>query len=59
EIVFQHAASPDKTLVFVEGATHGISTCKDCEQFPGQYGDTVKTTFDYAAGWLENHFVSH
>jgi pimeloyl-ACP methyl ester carboxylesterase len=57
EIVFEHAASPDKQLVFVEGATHGISTCTTCEQYPGQYGDTVKTTFDYAAGWLESHFV--
>jgi pimeloyl-ACP methyl ester carboxylesterase len=58
EIFFQHAASQDKQLVFVEGATHNITPCRACEQVPGQYGDTVKTTFDYVAGWLRERFVT-
>lgn len=58
EIFFQHAASSDKQLVFVEGAAHGLTTCRPCEQFPGQYGDTAKTTFDYVANWLRERFVS-
>jgi pimeloyl-ACP methyl ester carboxylesterase len=58
EIFYQHAASSDKQLVFVEGASHGISTCKACEQYSGQYGDTVQTTFDYVAGWLRERYPS-
>ncbi|MFI7617332.1 hypothetical protein ACIBP6_39525 [Nonomuraea terrae] len=27
-------------------------------RLPGQYGDTVKTTFDQVAGWLTDHRVS-
>jgi hypothetical protein len=53
----QHAASPDKQLVYVEGASHNIVTCKACEQYPGQYGDTVQTTFDYVAAWLRERFL--
>jgi pimeloyl-ACP methyl ester carboxylesterase len=57
EIFFQRAVSQDKQLVFVEGASHNITPCRACEQFPGQYGDTVKTTFDYVAVWLRERFV--
>jgi hypothetical protein len=42
----------DKTIVFVEGATHGFNTAKDCEEYPGQFGDTTKTMFDYVDKWL-------
>ncbi|KAF2162365.1 hypothetical protein M409DRAFT_58459 [Zasmidium cellare ATCC 36951] len=44
--VFQDC-SDDKTIAFVEGASHTIDVCKDCESFPGQYGDTIKTCFDF------------
>jgi pimeloyl-ACP methyl ester carboxylesterase len=57
EIFLQHASSQDKQLVFVEGASHNLTPCRACEQFPGQYGDTVKTTFDYVAGWLRERFI--
>lgn len=56
EIFFDHAASQDKTLVFVDGASHNITPCNACEEFPGQYGDTVKTTFDYVASWVRERF---
>jgi hypothetical protein len=26
--------------------------CTKCEKTPGQFGDTVKTTYDYVDGWL-------
>jgi pimeloyl-ACP methyl ester carboxylesterase len=58
EIFYEHAGSTDKELSFVEGATHGFTPCKPCEKTPGQYGDTVKTTFDHVAGWLTDHYVS-
>jgi hypothetical protein len=52
ETIYEHAKSADKTLVFIEGASHGYATCKRCEKTPGQYGDTIKTLYDYADGWL-------
>ena len=52
ELIYEHAKSADKTIAFVEGATHLFTTCTRCEKTPGQYGDTVKTTYDYVDRWL-------
>ena len=52
ETIFENAKSADKTLIFVEGASHDLTTCKDCEKHPGQFGDTQKTTYDYIDKWL-------
>jgi hypothetical protein len=52
ETIHNHVKSADKTLVYVEGALHVYTTCKKCEKTPGQYGDTQKTTYDYADSWL-------
>ena len=52
EIIYGNAKSADKTIAFVEGATHVFTTCTPCEKTPGQYGDTMKTTYDYVDGWL-------
>jgi hypothetical protein len=52
EGIYENAASPDKTIAFVEGATHLYTPCKPCEKTPGQFGDTVKTTYDYVDAWL-------
>ena len=56
EMIHELATSEDKTLAFVEGASHMLWPAKECESYPGQFGDTVKLTFDYAADWLDNHF---
>lgn len=56
EMIYELSASEDKTLAFVEGASHMLWPAKECEEFPGQFGDTVKLTFDYAADWLDKHF---
>ncbi len=52
ETIYNHSKATDKTLAFVEGATHGYTPCKKCEKTPGQYGDTIKTLYDYADKWL-------
>jgi hypothetical protein len=52
EVIHQHARSVDKSIAFVEGATHMYDTCKECEKIPGQFGDTLKTTYDYIDGWM-------
>jgi hypothetical protein len=52
ETIYDLARSRDKSIAFVEGATHLYETCKPCERQPGEFGDTRKTTYDYIDGWL-------
>jgi len=52
ETIFEDAKSADKTLIFVEGASHDLTTCKECEKYPGQFGDTRKNTYDQIDRWL-------
>jgi hypothetical protein len=52
EIIHEYAVSGDKTLAFVEGASHLFTTAKECERFPGEFGDTQKNTFAYVDAWL-------
>jgi hypothetical protein len=52
ETIYNVSPSPDKSIAFIEGASHIIEPCKPCESTPGQFGDTVKTTYDYVDLWL-------
>lgn len=52
ETIYGLAKSRDKSIAFVEGATHLYTPCTKCERRPGEYGDTVKTTYDYIDAWL-------
>lgn len=52
ETIYNNSAATDKSLAFVEGASHMYNTCRQCEKTPGQFGDTIKTLNDYADQWL-------
>ncbi len=52
EAAYDHSGSSDKSLAFIEGATHLYTPCQPCEATPGQFGDTVRTTYDYIDNWL-------
>ncbi|KAL4933942.1 uncharacterized protein BDV17DRAFT_286747 [Aspergillus undulatus] len=52
KIYLAATGTDDKTIAFVEGAQHTINTCTECEKFPGEFGDTVRTAFDFMDGWL-------
>ncbi|MBI3935217.1 MAG: hypothetical protein HY316_11050 [Acidobacteria bacterium] len=56
EIHYEVAASTDKDFVVIEGATHGITPCTECETSPGQYSNTVKNFFDYLEKWIKARF---
>lgn len=56
EVIYENAASTEKTIAFVEGATHMLTTAKDAEKVPGQFGDATAVLFDYAAKWLDASF---
>lgn len=52
ETIYDHEASRDKSIAFIEGATHVYTPCTACETVPGQFGDTMKTTYDYIDRWV-------
>jgi acetyl esterase/lipase len=56
ETAYRHAASKDKSIAFVEGATHGFAPCQPCAKTPGQFGDTTGRTLAYVADWIGAHF---
>ncbi len=53
---YDMSASKDKDFIVIEGAVHGFTPCTACEQTPGQYSNTVKNLFDYAAKWINARF---
>jgi pimeloyl-ACP methyl ester carboxylesterase len=57
ELIYEHAASADKTIAYVEGALHDFAPSKTTEPSPGYFGDTTKTIFDYVDAWLASRFV--
>lgn len=54
ETIYNHAVSADKDIAFVEGANHKFYPAANCEEYPGQFGDTMKLLHDYAAEWLSS-----
>ena len=50
------AASKDKDFVVIEGAMHTFGPCKPCESSPGQYSNTIRNLFDYAAAWINARY---
>jgi pimeloyl-ACP methyl ester carboxylesterase len=56
EIHYEAAASLDKELIVIEGATHGFAPCTACETTPGQYSNSQKNFFDYVTRWINARF---
>lgn len=52
ETIYEMSASEDKTIAFVEGASHKFTPARHYEAYPGQFGDTMKLLHDYVDGWL-------
>jgi hypothetical protein len=53
---YDMAKSKDKDFIVIEGAVHGFTPCTACERTPGQYSNSVKNLFDYAASWINARF---
>ena len=56
EMFFDMAASADKEFIVIEGASHGGTPCTECEQFPGQYSNTVRNLFDHIQRWINARY---
>ena len=52
ETIYRFSPAKDKTIAFVEGASHMLRPARECEAFPGQFGDTVKNLADYIDRWI-------
>ncbi|MGN8921382.1 alpha/beta hydrolase [Lachnospiraceae bacterium HCP28S3_F9] len=53
ETIYDRAASKDKTIAFIEGATHKFTPARHLEKHEGQFGDTMKTLHDYIDEWIQ------
>jgi hypothetical protein len=53
---FDAAASRDKDMIVIEGATHGFTPCTRCETSPGQYSNSMKNFFDYVRDWIAKRY---
>jgi hypothetical protein len=55
-MLYEMAVSKDKDFVVVEGATHNIEPCTQCETRKGQYGNATKNFFNYVNRWITSRF---
>ncbi len=56
EILFDESAAKDKDYIVIEGAVHGYTPCKPCENMPGQYANSEKNMYDYMEKWIRARF---
>jgi hypothetical protein len=56
EMLSDMAASRDKEFVVVEGATHNIEPCSECETRKGQFGNATKNFSDYVIRWIASRY---
>ena len=56
EMLYDMAASRDKDFIVVEGATHNLERCTECETRKGQYDNVTKNFFNYVAKWITTRF---
>ena len=54
ETIYEHSAAASKEIAFIEGANHKFMPEKARENYPGQFGNTMKTLHDYMAEWIES-----
>ena len=57
EYFLDTAKSADKEFITIEGASHGLTPCRDCEG--GPYNNSVKNLFDYVAKWINARFPAN
>ena len=56
EWLYETAASRDKDFFVLEGATHNIDPCLECETRKGEYGNSVRNFFNYVRDWMNTRF---
>lgn len=55
EAIYNNSPAKDKSLAFVEGASHMFNADRQAEKYNhAYYGDTMKNLFDYVDKWLSS-----
>jgi hypothetical protein len=57
EWLFEGAASRDKDFFVLEGATHNMEPCVECETRKGEYSNVVRNFFNYVRDWMNQRFA--
>ena len=57
ESLYEMAASRDKDFFVLEGATHNIEPCVECETRKGEYGNSPRNFFNYVRDWMNARFA--
>lgn len=59
EAIYEKSPATDKTLTFVEGASHMFTADKQAESYNHtNYGNTVKNMFNFVDEWIVKRFVN-
>ncbi len=56
EWLYENAASRDKDFFVLEGATHNIEPCAECETRKGEYNNVIRNFFNYVRDWINGRF---
>ena len=56
EWLYEMAASRDKDFFVLEGATHNMEPCVECETRKGEYNNVVRNFFNYLRDWMNERF---
>ena len=56
ERLYEAAVSRDKDFVVLEGATHNIEPCVECETRKGEFNNCVRNYFNYLRDWINRRF---
>ena len=57
ETIYNNSPAKDKYLAYIDGAGHNFETLKECERYEGEFGDTMKTTYDLLDSWICKRFL--
>ena len=57
ESLYEMAVSRDKDFFVLEGATHNIEPCVECETRKGEYANSPRNFFNYVRDWMNARFA--
>lgn len=57
EWLYEGAASRDKDFFVLDGATHNMEPCVECETRKGEYSNVVRNFFNYVRDWMNQRFA--
>ena len=50
---YENSVAAKKELLFIEGASHGFTPCRNCSADPDAYANSVRNLFDQVKNWVD------